>query len=37
VSENVFLPVTPQMIVSIPEIVYVPQVVSVPEIVRVPP
>jgi hypothetical protein len=29
----VFLPVTPQMIVSIPEIV--PQVVSVPEIVRV--
>jgi hypothetical protein len=36
VSENVFLPVTPQMIVSIPEIVYAPQVVSVPEIVRVP-
>ena len=34
VSENVFLPVTPQMIVSIPEIVR--QVVSVPEIVRVP-
>jgi hypothetical protein len=36
VSENVFLPVTPQMIVSIPEIVYAPQVVSIPEIVRVP-
>jgi hypothetical protein len=36
VSENVFLPVMPQMIVSIPEIVYAPQVVSIPEIVRVP-
>jgi hypothetical protein len=36
VSENVFLPVTPQMVVSIPEITYVRQVVSVPEIVRVP-
>jgi hypothetical protein len=36
VSENVFLPAMPQMIVSIPEIVYVPQVVSIPEIVRVP-
>jgi hypothetical protein len=35
VSENVFLPVMPQMIVSIPEIVRVPQVVSVPEVVRV--
>jgi hypothetical protein len=34
VSENVFLPVMPQMIVSIPETVR--QVVSVPEIVRVP-
>jgi hypothetical protein len=34
VSENVFLPVTPQMIVSIPEIVR--QVVSVPELVRAP-
>ena len=31
-----FLPVMPQMIVSISEIVRVPQVVSVPEIVRVP-
>ena len=30
-----FLPVMPQMIVSIPEIVYVPQVVSIPEIVSV--
>jgi len=28
----VFLPVTAQMIVSIPEIVYTPQVVSVPEL-----
>jgi hypothetical protein len=36
VSENVFLPVTAQMIVAIPEIVYAPQVVSIPEIVRVP-
>jgi hypothetical protein len=36
VTQNVFLPVTAQMIVSIPEIVYVPQVVSVSEIVRVP-
>jgi hypothetical protein len=36
VSENVFLPVTPQMIVSIPEIVYAPHVVSIAEIVRVP-
>jgi hypothetical protein len=36
VSENVFLPVMPQMIVVIPEVGYVPQVVSVPEIVRVP-
>jgi hypothetical protein len=36
VSENVFLPVTPQMIVAIPEIVYAPQVISIPEIVRVP-
>ena len=36
VSENVFLPVMPQMIVSIPDIVYAPQVVSIPEIVRVP-
>jgi hypothetical protein len=36
VSENVFLPVTAQMIISIPEIVYAPQVVSIPEIVRVP-
>jgi hypothetical protein len=35
VSENVFLPVTAQMIVAIPEIVYVRQVVSVPEAVRV--
>jgi hypothetical protein len=34
VSENVFLPVTAQTIVAIPEIVR--QVVSVPEIVRVP-
>jgi hypothetical protein len=37
VSENVFLPVMPQMIVAIPEIVYAPQVISIPEIVRVPP
>jgi hypothetical protein len=36
VSENVFLPVMPQMIVAIPEIVYAPQVISIPEIVRVP-
>ena len=34
VSENVFLPVTAQMVVSVPEIVR--QVVSVPEIVRGP-
>jgi hypothetical protein len=32
-SENVFLPVTPQMIVVVPETIR--QVVSVPEIVRV--
>jgi hypothetical protein len=36
VSENVFLPVTAQMIVAIAEIVYAPQVVSIPEIVRLP-
>jgi hypothetical protein len=36
VSENVFLPVTAEMIVAIREIVYAPQVVSIPEIVRVP-
>jgi len=36
VSENVFLPVTAQMIVSIAEIIRAPQVVSIPEIVRVP-
>jgi hypothetical protein len=34
VSENVFLPVTAQMIVSISEVVR--QIVSVPEIVRCP-
>jgi hypothetical protein len=36
VSENVFLPVMPEMIVSIPKIIRAPQVVSVPEVVRVP-
>jgi hypothetical protein len=36
VSENVFLPVTTQMVLSIPEIVRVPEIVSVPEIVRIP-
>jgi hypothetical protein len=32
VSENVFLPVTTQMIVSISEIVCVPYIVSIPEL-----
>jgi len=36
VSENVFLPVTTQMIVSISAIICVPQIVSIPEIVCVP-
>jgi hypothetical protein len=36
VSENVFLPVTPQMIVSISEIIGVPQIASIPQIVCVP-
>jgi hypothetical protein len=36
VSENVFLPVTTQMIISISEIVYVPQIASISEIVCVP-
>jgi len=35
VSENVFLPVTPQMIISISVIVRVPQIVSISEIVCV--
>ena len=35
-SENVFLPVAPEMIVSISEIVCVSQIVSIPEIVCVP-
>jgi hypothetical protein len=36
VSENVFLPVTPQLVVSISEIVSVPEIVRIPNIVRVP-
>jgi hypothetical protein len=32
VSENVFLPVTAQMIVAIPKIIRAPQVVSIPEL-----
>jgi hypothetical protein len=36
VTENVFLPVTTQMIVSISAIVRVPQIVSVSEIICVP-
>jgi hypothetical protein len=36
VSENVFLPVAPQLVVSISEIVSVPAIVCIPNIVRVP-
>jgi len=36
VSENVFLPVTAQLVVSISEIVSVPAIVCVPQIVSIP-
>src|SRR5437764_14891715 len=36
VSENVFLPVTPQIIISISKMVSVPEIVCIPNIVCVP-